>query len=297
MALQEPADPVRIARPVKRGLLVNLLLALVVGGIVAWTLLKPEDKGAPAHALSQKKPGDAKRIAIDRKGLPPFVLEKDKADRWVQSAPFPARTDASKAPRLLDLLGAQAKVTFPAQNLARFELDEPFARMTIDDQVFAFGSVNSVTNEQYVLTGDTVFVVSPVHGFALPTQVDSLASHLLLADDEVPMAFSLSGITIEMRDGKWVRTPALPDDEKRSQDDFQRWAEEWRYASSLATRVRAGPLKGDTVRITLRNGRTIELRILARTPETRLLRTDENLEYVFPPDTGTRLLAPGPGVK
>lgn len=281
----------------KRGLFVNIALALIVAGLAAWMILKPGEKGEATHALSQKKAAEATRIAIERKGLPAFVLEKDKAGRWIQSAPFPARTDASKAPRLLDLLGATAKTTYPATDLGRFELDQPFARMTIDDQVFAFGTVNAVTNEQYVLSGDTVYLVSPVHGFALPTQVDSLASHLLLADDEVPTAFVLPGVTIELRDGKWVRTPAPADPSKLSQDDFVRWAEQWRYASSLATRIPSKSPPGEAIRITLQNGRTIELRILARTPELRVLRTDENLEYVFAAETGARLLSPGPEVK
>ncbi len=281
----------------KRGLLVNIALVLFVAGLAAWMILKPGEKSTPTHALSQKKAADATRIAIERKGLPAFVLEKDKAGRWIQSAPFPARTDASKAPRLLDLLGAQAKTTYPATDLGRFDLDQPFARMTIDDQVFAFGTVNAITNEQYVLTGDTVYLVSPVHGFSLPTQIDSLASHLLLADDEVPTAFALPGTTIDLRDGKWVRTPPPADPAKLSQDDFVRWAEQWRYASSLATRVPAKTSAGDTVRITLQNGRTIELRIQSRTPELRLLRTDENLEYVFAAETGARLLSPGPEAK
>jgi hypothetical protein len=281
----------------KRSLLINIALALVVAGIAAWMILRPGEQSAATRSISQKKPADATRIAIERKGLPGFVLEKDKAGNWVQSAPFPARTDASKAPRLLDLLGARAKTTYPANDLGRFELDQPFARMTIDDQVFAFGAVNAVTNEQYVLAADTVFLVSPMHGFALPTQVDSLASHLLLAEDEIPTEFVLPGVTIELRDGKWVRTPPASDPAKLSQDDFVRWTEQWRYASSLATRVPAAKPVGDSVRITLQNGRTIEMRILSRSPELRLLRTDENLEYVFAAETGARLLSPGPGAK
>jgi hypothetical protein len=282
---------------VKRGLLVNMALALVVAGLVAWTILKPGEKAAPSWPLSLKKPADAKRIAIERKGLPAFVLEKDKAGHWIQSAPFPARTDASKAPRLLDLLGARARTTYPATDLARFELAEPFARMRVDDQVFAFGTVNAITNEQYVLAGDTVFLVSPIHGFALPTQVDSLASHLLLAEDEVPTAFVLPGATIALHEGKWMRTPPPADPAGLSQDDFVRWTEQWRYASSLVTRVPAARPSGETLRISLQNGRTIEMRVLSRTAELRLLRTDENLEYVFAAETGARLLSPGPAAK
>ena len=278
----------------KRSLLINIVLALIVAGLALWFAFKPDDepKGGPAQAVSQKPAADAKRIAIARKGLPEFVLEKDAGGRWVQTKPFPARVDASKAGRLLDLLGATARTTYPATDLARFDLDQPTVRVTIDDQAFAFGSVNPVTDEQYLLASDKVFLVSPVHGFSMPTQADSLASHMLLAEDEIPTSFTLPGFKLELKDGKWASTPPPADPAKISQDDYIRWAEGWRMAASVATQVASGRQAGDTVRIALQNGRTLELIVLSRAPEMRLLRTDENLEYVFPADTATRLLSP-----
>jgi len=276
----------------KRGLLVNILLAVLVAGLGAWMMWKPGEKLEPTRALTTKKPSDVKRVSIERKGLAPFVLENHDG-HWVQTAPFRARTDSSKVPRLLDLLGARAKTTYPATDLARFELDQPFARVTVDDQVFAFGMVNAITNEQYVLTGDTVYLVSPIHGFALPTQADSLASHMLLADDEIPRAFVLSGAKLEIQDGKWVRTPIPADAAKLSQDDYVRWVDSWRYASSLATNLPAGKPSAESLLISLQNGRSIDIRVQTRTPDVRLLRMDENMEYVFSADTGANLLAPG----
>jgi hypothetical protein len=283
----------------KRTLLINIVLALLVLGLVLWFVVKPkeQEKGGPPQAVSLKKSADAKRITIARKGLPEFVLEKDAGGHWVQIAPFPARVDASKAGRLLDILGATAKTTYPATDLARFELELPLVRVTIDDQTFAFGSVNAVTDEQYLLAGDRVYLISPVHGFNLPSQADSLASHMLLAEDEIPGAFALPGFKLESKDGKWTSTPPPADPAKLSQDDYVRWAENWRMAASLATQVASGKEAGDAVRINLQNGRTIELIVASRAPELRLLRTDENLVYVFPADVATRLLTPPAGGK
>ena len=280
----------------KRGLLVNIVLALLVAGVGAWILLEPGAKPEFQRALSTKKASEIKRITIERKGLAPFVLENHDGN-WLQTAPFRARADSSKMPRLLDLLGAQAKTTYPAADLARFDLDQPFARVKIDDQTFAFGAVNAVTNEQYVLTGDTVYLVSPVYGFALPTQADSLASHMLLADDEVPTGFVFPSAKLELTDGKWVRTPPPADAPKLSQDDYVRWVDSWRYASSLATTTATGKPSNEIVTISLQNGKTLEFRVQSRTPEVRLLRVDENLEYEFGADTGAKLLSAGPAAR
>ncbi|MEO8039082.1 MAG: DUF4340 domain-containing protein [Betaproteobacteria bacterium] len=277
----------------KRGLLVNIVLALLVAGIGAWLMLEPGEKVESQRALSTKTPSEVRQITIERKGLAPFVLQNHDGN-WVQSAPFRARADASKVPRLLDLLRAQAKTTYPAADLARFDLDQPFARVKMDDQVFAFGTVNAVTNEQYVLSGDTVFLVSPVYGFALPTRADGLVSHMLLADDEIPTGFAFPGATLVLSDGKWVRTPPPADAAKLSQDDYVRWVDSWRYASSLATTTVSGNASDEIVTVSLQGGKTLEFRVQSRRPEVRLRRMDENLEYEFAADTGANLLAAGP---
>ena len=73
-----------------------------------------------------------------------------------------------------------------------------------------------------------------LHGMEnLPTRADSLATHMLLAEEDVPVRLELPGVTLAQKDGKWTRSTDTT--EKSSQDDLTRWAEEWRFASSLAT--------------------------------------------------------------
>ena len=275
-----------------RRFLVNVVLALLVAALGAWMTLKPGSKGAPEFALSDKKPAAARSIRIERKGLPPFVLLKS-GGRWQQTEPFLARTDNTQAQRLLDLLAAKSKTVFPAEDLARFELDQPFAKVTIDDRVFAFGTVNTLTGEQYVLSGKQVFVLSPVFGYGLPTQVDSMTTHMLLGDDESPIAFELSGGSrMDSKDGKWQWSPATPATTKLSQDDFARWLDDWRFASSLATRPATSSKGGELVQVTMKDGKKVEFRILSREPAFIVRRIDEKLEFVFAADRAQRLLSP-----
>jgi hypothetical protein len=272
---------------VKGKILLNAVLLALVAGLALWMTMRPGSTPVATQRLSALKAADVNTIRIARNGLPEIVLERE-GKRWVQTAPFRARTDATQAGRLLDLLGAQAAVTFPAEDLARFELDKPFATVTIGNQVFAFGMMNSMTNEQYVLSGKTVYLVPAVFAYGLPTRADSLTTHMLLAEDEVPVRFELPGVTLTSKDGKWTRS----DDDKASQDDLARWVEEWRFASSLATQATTGTPKGEPVRIGLANGRTLDLVIVKREPEFVLARPDDHLQFVFGADKAARLLAP-----
>ena len=92
------------------------------------------------------------------------------------------------------------------QNLARFALDKPFARVIVGTQEFAFGTQNTLTQEQYVLTGDRVHLVPPVFAYGLPTRADSLATHMLLAEEDIPVRLELPGVTLAQKDSKWTRS-------------------------------------------------------------------------------------------
>ena len=279
----------------KRSFIINAVLAVIVAALALWMTLKPGDKEAPGVALSALKRDAVKKIRIVPSKLPEFVLERE-GNRWVQTQPFRARTDESQSGRLLDLLAATAKDKLEAKDLGRFDLDKPFARVFFDDQEFAFGTLNTLTNEQYVLTGNGVYLVSPVFGYGLPSRPDGLASHMLLADDELPAKYELPGVTLESKDGKWQVSPAPA--EAPSQDDLARWAESWRYASSLATQPAPADAKGERAKIVTRAGKTIEFIIAARTPNFVLVRPDEKLQYLFPPDTAAKMLqAPAPAPK
>ena len=279
-----------------RRLLINVGLAIAVAALGAWMILEPGPKGAPEIALSDRKPAEARSIRIERNGLPTFVLLKS-GGRWRQTEPFSARTDNTQAQRLLDLLAAKSRTVFPADDLARFELDHPFARVTIDDRVFAFGTVNPLTGEQYVLSGNKVFLLSPVFGYGLPTQADSMTTHMLLGDDETPVAFELASGRLESKDGKSRWTPPTAATEKLSQDDVARWLDDWRFASSLATRPATAAKAGEAVRITMKDGKNVEFQVLTREPEFILRRLDEKLEFVFAADRAQRLLSPPSAAK
>ena len=265
----------------------NLALLAAVIALALFAYYKPQ-KSEPEHKLAMLKAGEAKNIRIDIAGSAPVLLERAGTD-WQLTAPVKARADNFQVQRLLELLDAASKDRFPATGLARYGLNEPYARVTINQQTFDFGAVNEMSREQYVLTQNGIFPLALRYGAALPKNAWQLAGKQLFAPDEAPVAFEMGDFRLAQQDGKWQRTPPAAD---LSQDDINRWVDEWRLATALAVQPPSQKKPLDSVKLKLKNGSEITIAVLQREPQLILARSDQEFEFQFVGDTAKRLLTP-----
>jgi hypothetical protein len=226
------------------------------------------------------EPRDGETIEVAKRG-----------DAWYLARPFEGRADRSQVERLLELASASSKEKLAATDLARFDLDRPSLTVTLEDQRFAFGTVNPLSQEQYVLAGDGVYLLSSFYSSLVPQKAERLLTHSLFLGGESPVAFALPGARIELQDAKWVRRPATGA-EQPSQDDFSRWVDGWRFASSLLTQRAGAKAAAEHVEVRLADGRTLRLGVLQKQPELILVRPDEKLQFHFSGEMGRRLLTP-----
>jgi hypothetical protein len=94
---------------------------------------------------------------------------------------------------------------------------------------------------------------------------------------------------LAQQDGKWVMSPAVVDS---SQDDINRWIDEWRLATALAVLPMSNRKPLATIKARLRSGNDVTLTVLQREPELVLARSDQQFEYQFAGEAAKRLLAP-----
>jgi hypothetical protein len=268
----------------KSGLNLALLALVIALALVAY--YKPP-KGEPEHRLSTIKATEAVRIKIDIAGVPPLALERAGAE-WKLIAPLPARADNTQVQRLLEILDATAKDRLPAAGLARYDLNEPRARLTINQQTFGFGGINELNREQYVLTQDGIYPVSLRFGTLLPKDFLQVVSRQLFAADEAPVAFRFDDFALAQEDGKWRLTPPAADP---SADDINRWVDEWRLASALSILPASNRKPLARVRVTLKAGTEITVAVLQREPQLVLARSDQPYEFQLSADAAKRLLA------
>ena len=264
----------------------NAALFAAVAALALFAWLKPPH-GEPEFKLSTLNAADAKSIKLEIAGAPPVVLERSASD-WQISAPFAARADSFQVQRLLGVLGAASKDRFPATGLARFDLNEPNVRITVNQQAFSFGAINEVSREQYVQTQDGIYLVGVHYGANLPKSALQLASKQLFAVDEAPVAFEFDAFKLAQQDGKWQLTPAAD----AGPDDINRWVDEWRLATAIAVLAPSSRKPLAAIKVKLKNGGGITLAVMQREPELIIARSDQNFEYQFPGVAARRLLAP-----
>jgi hypothetical protein len=270
-------------------LLLNLALlaAVVLLGAYAW--LGRKQPGADTFPVSALEPATIVSVRVERPGQPPVALEK-RGGAWRMTSPLAARAEPIQVQRLLGFLTAVSRQRLPARDLERFELDNPVAMVTADGATFTLGALNPVTGEQYVQAGDWVYLLDSRRTAEALLPPTRLLSPRLLAEEEVPAGFELGEVSLKQSDGKWLLQPAPA--EPVSQDDLNRWVQEWRLALAQQVAPLASGAKAvAVVRVTLADGRSVPIEVLAREPETVLARPDEKLEYRFPKAVGERLLA------
>ncbi|MEX0958055.1 MAG: DUF4340 domain-containing protein [Burkholderiales bacterium] len=277
------------ARHILNLALLGLLIAI---GLAAY--FWPEPAAEPQFRLSTLQRDDISRIRVERRGNPAIELEKTAEGEWRMRAPYETRADRFAVDRLTDLATATAKQQLPRAHLERYQLDPPGTRVMLNDEVYEFGAINEVTNEQYVAKDDAVYLVATFHGYNVPMDAAKIVSHRLLSASEIPVAFDFGAWQV-VRDerGDWQVTGKPPvKDAELSQDDLQQWLAEWRHAGGLNVEAYRGPRARERLTVTLSDGRKVVFDIVSRRPEVRLVRTDENMLYQFVEGSGNRLLDP-----
>jgi hypothetical protein len=267
-----------------------ILLGALFAGVIALGLfvaLKPPKTPAVTYALSPLKSAEAGAVRVLRKGNPLATIEKRGAE-WFLSEPLKAPADDFLVLRLLAILDAKSTAKYPLSDLAKFELDAPPMEIIINDQRFAFGAINAVTREQYVLTQNQIYPVDLRFGAAVPAAAAALLRKSVLAPRDVPVRFAFDSFTVASDTTKWMTTPAASD---LSQDDYNRWVAQWREGSALRTELADTRKPLGAVRVTLKDGTTVALDVVQTAPELVLRRADLGLQFVFVGDMGKQMLS------
>lgn len=287
--------------------LLNLVLLLLVAGIGVFIYLRPppEQSGPVTHQLTEMRPDSVGRISIELPARAPVRLEKREGN-WYMAQPHQARASAAYAGQVLRLLYAQSSDKFPAEDLARFGLDQPRLRLRLDDAEFSFGTFNPVTGQQYVAHAGSVYLVDTVYGELAATQPLEMLDKNLLGPLEHIAGFDFSrleqweqsGLVLERDGDTWkVITEAAA---KPDQDELREWFASY-WATPLATSVE--PYKPErrehypSFKVRLTDGRELQFDKIQESPEMLLARPDEGLLYHVRADVGFVLVNPPVGFK
>ncbi len=270
----------------KSWITLGALFACVIAlGLFVW--LKPPRTQGPAHAVSALKSADARTLRLLRKGKPLALLEKRNAG-WFLLEPLKAPADDFQVLRLLAILDAKSALQYPPADLAKFDLNAPQVEIIINHQRFAFGAINEVTREQYVLTQNQVHPLEVRYAAAVPNDAGALLRRSVLAPGDTPVRFEMGAFTVATDEKKWAATPPAGD---LSQDDYNRWVAQWREGSALRAEIADTRNSLSEIHIAMKDGGKLSLGIVQREPELIVRRADLGLQYVFVGDVGEKMMS------
>jgi hypothetical protein len=286
------------------------VMAVVVAALAAWMYLRP-DARRQEETISALEKQHVKRVRLERYGnapadaageapgpgrtsdtppSQPLSVSLQKGDGgWRITAPVSARADTFQVDRLISIVEARSAARFPASDLGRFGLDQPVARLLLEDQTFLFGAINATTREQYVLTGGAVHLVPLAYAARLPRDVNALLARELFTAAETLVKIELPQASVALENGRWTVHGAADD---ASPDERREWVDAWQHASAIRALRDAGSSASEHVTVTFKDGRSIRIGILQRAPDLVLLRTDEGVQYHFFADNAKKLLIP-----
>ncbi len=275
--------------------LLNLALLLLVLAL-ALMYLRHIDQQPVTARLTTISPEAIERVRILYADGEDIRLKKQQ-DRWSLLAPLHARVSQAKLRNLVALAGAPSELQLPAaaENLEKFGLATPKARIWLNDEEIRVGMQHPFKDARYILYQDRVQLI-PAHHFAPASyRFNNLLDTRLLEGERKLVALELPQLSLHLHDQTWELRPK---DADITADRINSFVDEWRYARAFAVgRYSWRPVR-ERIRIVFdsqdnnstNKNSSLELGILSYTPELVLYRADEGLEYRFTEDTANRLL-------
>jgi len=264
-----------------------------IAGLMVFIYFRPQSQDIQEYLVSSGSVEAAQCLRIVRQQQE--IILKRLDNRWHLIKPVQARADEKKVSDILQILAATSNQRFSLEDLGRFDLDQPNVQLYIDDEYFGFGGFAPTTHQQYVATGDHVYLISPRYVLALPLSASELISPELLASNEIPVRFELNHLTVELQNENWHVT-MQHSGEALGKEAIKHWTQLWQTAHAGA--VTLGQAFGsdfvekDFIKISLQDGQKINLKILQSETEIVFLRVDDGIGYHFSVDASQQLLEP-----
>ena len=287
--------------------LLNLVMLAVVAGLVAFLYLRPKaNNDVPSqHEVSSLKLADFTAIKAEFSAKVPTSFEKIDG-LWRMTSPYKTRADQISVQRILAIIAAKSSEKFPNTDLAKFGLDKPQLKLKLTkatgEEVFSFGTFNSVTEEQYVGYKDAVYLLPGSYAEAATTQAIELIEKTPLTKNEAIQitGFNFSrleqwqanALNVDIADGKWKTNEPKA---KITQNEMNEWLDfSWKQAQAKQVELYVPDHKTPypSFEVKLKDGKKVHFDKISEAPDLLLGRPDEGIMYHFSNDVGFGMVNP-----
>ncbi|HOY70746.1 MAG TPA: DUF4340 domain-containing protein [Methylotenera sp.] len=291
--------------------IINFILLGLVAGLVAFLYLRPKTEVTQENAieLTAFKLADFSAISIEHPTKAAVTLAKVDGF-WRLTAPYKTRADKDSAARIISIIAAKSKEKLAitgasSADLEKFGLNNPRLKLKLirpDASVaqFDFGAHNPVTDEQYVLHDNAVYLIASVYEEIANTQAIELIDKNPLKPTEKVAGFDFSKLeqwaesklNIDLVSGQWKASIAAA---KPQQNELNEWLE-FSWLKNPASSVDFYPASNretyPSFEVKMADGTKVHFDKIQESPNLLLGRPDEGLIYNYPPDVGFTMLNP-----
>ena len=283
--------------------LINIILLVIVLSISLFLFLKPSEiKQKKQFAISAFNLSDFDSIKVDFPSRASVILKKG-IESWEMLEPIKGRADQFSVQKIISIVATSSSEKLPSNDLAKYGLDKPIVKLKLIhkglEEEFIFGTYNSVTEDQYLLYKDNVYLISSAYSEVASTQPIELIDKSPLSQSEKIRDFDFSRLEqwqskrlkVTHNNNEWTANEgnSLKQNEMAEWFDMT-WVKNPAKSvekSSIDLRV---PHKSFDIHTT--DGKKITFIRLQESPETQLYRVDEGLLYRFGSDIGFTMLNP-----
>ena len=272
----------------KRWLINYLLIILILVFTYIGNRYQVETGYQPENRITTLKPQDIGRVSI-RTADESIILTK-RATQWYIESPvdWPANNIAIE--RILGIAISEAESSLSADeiDLATLGLEFPTAILTLNDTRFLFGATNNIGNRRYVMTGNTIYLISDIHLYFFDQGLPELIDRRLLPRS-LPLQNLKSGKLnlSKTSNGAWQA-----EDDTIAPEQLTSLIVNWQTLEASSIKLYQN-LKIPRQKITagLVDGGKIEFFLMSISPELVIARPDLGLQYHFAENRYYGLLA------
>lgn len=284
--------------------LLLIFLFLIVVSIAIFAFLSDNKKNTfDGYEVSNYRLSDFEEVIVDFPSKAATSFKKIN-NYWYQTKPFQTRADQKSVLKLLSIFAAKSNEKLDSLQLEKYGLDKPVMKITFikqnDRKVFTFGSYNPVTEQQYVLFENNIFILDGVYSEIASYAPVELIDKKPLATFEKIKRYDFSRLEqwqenflqLVNNDDQWSAEGKKINFDSSSLMEW--FLETWN--STMAKSVE--PYKFDarigykSFDIFLEDNKKITFYRIQESPEMLLYRNDEGLLYHFPQDIGFTMLNP-----
>ncbi len=274
---------------VRRG--VNIALFIGVLALLLVVYFEPGLGPPEVVKVSMLAPDKVQRVVIQARNQAPIIVQRS-AGRWQLVEPVAVAANSFRIESALALLSATSyqQIAVAGHALAKFGLEEPQLRLTLDGMPILLGGQEALNYRRYLLLGDTIHLVMDKNFYLLtgpwPTFVDLqlLSGRAKLSALELPEVGRL-----EQVEGVWQWAGAEP----LSADLLHLLVERWQQAQAVQVSAYNGGALKRSLQLTFVTGDKLRFEIVADEHELILARTDLGIQYHLPAEQVQGLLRLG----